>query len=115
METVVGYVTEPDNLDRAALPQISVAELRDRELPVLDVRRRTEYESGHVPGAQSISLDELPQRTTEVDRQSPLAVICGSGYRSSIAASLLMREGFVNLMNVTDGTSGWVRAGYRVE
>lgn len=115
MESAVGYVTKRDNLDRAALPQISVAELRDRGLPVLDVRRRTEYESGHVPGAQSISLDELPQRTNEVDRQSPLAVICGSGYRSSIAASLLMREGFSNLMNVTGGTSGWVRAGYRVE
>jgi hydroxyacylglutathione hydrolase len=115
METTLGFVTELEAFDRATLPQISVAELRDRGLSVLDVRRKPEYEMGHVPGAQLIPLDELPHRISEVDSKGPLAVICGSGYRSSIAASLMMREGFHNLMNVSGGTSGWVRAGYRVE
>jgi hydroxyacylglutathione hydrolase len=70
---------------------------------------------GHVPGAKHIPLDSLPQRTDEVERRGPLAVICASGYRSSIAASILMREGFTDVMNVTGGTSGWTRAGYPVE
>ncbi len=115
METALGYVTEFEGFDRATLPQISVAELADRGMAVLDVRRKSEYEMGHLPGAQLIPLDELPHRISEVDSKGQLAVICGSGYRSSIAASLMMREGFHNLMNVSGGTSGWVRAGFRVE
>jgi hydroxyacylglutathione hydrolase len=70
---------------------------------------------GHVPGAQHIPLDELSRRIGEVERGGPLAVICASGYRSSIASSMLMREGFADVMNVTGGTGGWVRAGYGVE
>ena len=70
---------------------------------------------GHIPGAQHIPLDELPRRTGEVKRERPLAVVCASGYRSSIAASLLQREGFAGVMNVVGGTSAWVRAGYGVE
>jgi hydroxyacylglutathione hydrolase len=94
-----------------------VTELRAQRLAVLDVRQHGEYADGHVPAARSIPLDELPRRVSEVrsDRRAPLAIICGSGYRSSIAASLLMREGFSNLRNVSGGTSAWLRAGFGVE
>jgi hydroxyacylglutathione hydrolase len=115
MENAIGYVTAADEFDRATLPQISVIDLREHAFRVLDVRRRGEYSLGHVPRAQHLPLDELPRRTAEVDRNGPLAVICASGYRSSIASSLLMREGFTNVMNVVGGTSGWVRAGFAVE
>jgi rhodanese-related sulfurtransferase len=112
IESATGYVTEAAG--HASIPQISVAELRDRKLRVLDVRRKAEYANGHVPGAQHIPLDELPRRISEVERGGPLAVICASGYRSSIASSMLMREGFADVMNVTGGTGGWVRAGFAV-
>src|SRR5207244_8297205 len=115
IESAVGFVTSPEGLDRAALRQIKPAELHDERYRVLDVRRRAEYSMGHVPGAQHIPLDELPHRIDEVKRNGPLAVICASGYRSSIASSLLMREGHASVMNVTGGTGGWVRAGYSVE
>ena len=115
IETAVGFVTTADGLDRSSIPQIQPSELRDRKLRVLDVRSRAEYAMGHVPGAQHIPLDELPRRLSEVAREQPLAVICASGYRSSIASSLLERDGFTNLMNVVGGTAGWVRAGYAVE
>jgi len=115
IESAVGFVTSPEGLDRAALRQIKPAELHDARYRVLDVRRRPEYSMGHVPGAQHIPLDELPRRIDEVKRDGPLAVICASGYRSSIASSLLMRQGHAGVMNVTGGTGGWVRAGYPVE
>jgi hydroxyacylglutathione hydrolase len=117
METTVGYVTSADGFPVASVPQIDVAELRAQKLAVLDVRRRGEYADGHVPGAQSIPLDELPHRVREVEaaHHTPLALVCASGYRSSIAGSLLMREGFTNVRNVTGGTSAWVRAGFDVE
>ena len=110
-------MTSADGFPVATVPQIDVAELRAQKLAVLDVRRRGEYADGHVPGAQSVPLDELPHRVREVEaaHHTPLAVVCGSGYRSSIAGSLLMREGFTNVRNVTGGTSAWIRAGFDVE
>ncbi len=98
----------------ATLPQMDVSELRERlgELRVLDVRRPGEYESGYVPGARNVTLAELPERLGEVERGAPLAVICQSGYRSSIGASLLRREAFDVACNVAGGTAAWVAAGY---
>jgi hydroxyacylglutathione hydrolase len=115
IESAIGFITSPEGFDRSALQQIKPAELHERGYRVLDVRRPPEYAMGHVPGAQHIPLDELPRRAGEVERGAPLAVICASGYRSSIASSLLMREGLTRVMNVTGGTAAWVRAGFGVE
>jgi glyoxylase-like metal-dependent hydrolase (beta-lactamase superfamily II)/rhodanese-related sulfurtransferase len=111
MENVAGYITDAADLPRASLAQINVTELRD--VPVLDVRGPGEYASGHIPGARSVPLPELPNRIAEIDH-GPLAVICGGGYRSSLAASLLMRNGHTNLVNVRGGMSSWSRAGLPV-
>ena len=100
--------------------QIAVDELRSRiteqpELQVLDVRRTAEYQSGHVPGAQSLPLAGLENADLRLDPQKPTAVICAGGYRSSAATGILERRGFKNLSNVVGGTSAWVIADYPVE
>ena len=59
---------------------------------MLDVRRREEYENSHLPGAVNIALHELPDRIDEVPG-GQVWVHCESGYRSSIAASMLDRAG----------------------
>lgn len=115
IESAIGFITSSEGLDRSCLPQIKPSELREHGYQVLDVRRQPEYAMGHVPGARHIPLDELPRRTSEVRRGQPLAVICASGYRSSIASSLLLHDGFADVMNVVGGTSAWIRAGYNVE
>jgi rhodanese-related sulfurtransferase len=112
LENVIGYILVGDwesNLD--TIEQLSVSQLRDRNVRVLDVRRKSEYDKAHVPGATLIPLSELPRRIQEV-RTSPLAVICGSGYRSSMAASLLSRSGLTDVANIRGGTSAWIAAGY---
>jgi len=96
----------------AQLPQLSVGELHDAKPRVLDVRRATEYASGHVPNAVNIPLHELQRRIKEVD--APATVICAGGYRSSAAASILARHG-LEAINVVGGTTAWVRAGFAVE
>lgn len=102
----------------ATLPQITVHELRGRidaeGVNVLDVRQPTEWEAGHIPGARWITGGELPSRLDEVDPYGTLAVTCGSGYRSSVAASLLAHHGHPDLVNVAGGMTAWGNAGYEV-
>ncbi|MGH7610603.1 MAG: MBL fold metallo-hydrolase [Candidatus Dormibacteria bacterium] len=67
--------------------------LRSGQLQVLDARRPDEWLQGHVRGALNIHLPDLPRRLGELARL-PTWVHCTAGYRASIAASLLDREGF---------------------
>lgn len=102
------------------LPQWTVHELRraaehDRDLEILDVRQPAEWAEGHIAGARHISGGELPRRLDEIPKNRPLAVICGSGYRSSVMASLLNRQGHGPVFNVLGGMTGWQSAGYDIE
>jgi hydroxyacylglutathione hydrolase len=74
---------------------------------VVDVRQPAEWVSGRIPGAQFITGAELPERLEEIPRDEPIAVVCGSAFRSSVAASLLKRNGFDDVMNVVGGMSAW--------
>src|SRR3989475_8815659 len=97
--------------------QMSVHELNERKssLHVLDVRSPGEWKRGHVPGARHIFLPELRNRLDELDRSKPTAVYCGSGYRASIATSILKREGFNELWNVPGSWEAWKKAQFPVE
>jgi hydroxyacylglutathione hydrolase len=102
------------------LPQLSVFDLRDDmnsdpDFAVLDVRQPNEWQSGHMSRAMHISGGELPRRNDEVPVDQPVAVHCGSGYRSSVAASLLQRTGHENVSNVLGGFSAWKNAGLPIE
>jgi hydroxyacylglutathione hydrolase len=78
---------------------------------VLDVRTGSEWESGHIEGAHHIHGGKLAELYAEVPHDRPVAVVCGSGYRASIASSFLMREGYRDLANVLGGMSAWKAAG----
>ena len=102
-------------LEQAHLPQISVCELAEKldrvedekYLFVLDVRSPGEWKSGHIKHAIHIPGGSLPRRVAEIPRDQPVHVICGSGYRSSIATSVLQRAGHTNLLNVVGGMGAW--------
>jgi glyoxylase-like metal-dependent hydrolase (beta-lactamase superfamily II)/rhodanese-related sulfurtransferase len=109
IENVAGCITTMDGFARSSVPHMAARNLDDAAVKVLDVRRRAEYADGHVPNAQNIPLDELPDRLGEIDRHQPIAVICAGGYRSSIACSILARAGFKNVINARGGTEEWMR------
>jgi rhodanese-related sulfurtransferase/glyoxylase-like metal-dependent hydrolase (beta-lactamase superfamily II) len=127
LENVVGHLDggpaawEGTGRPLAKVAQMPVAELNARfstapdELQVVDVRRPREYAAGHVPGATTLPLDRLDAGSARLDPARPMALICGSGYRSSTAASLLRRRGFSALHNVAGGTTAWAAAGYPME
>ena len=97
--------------------QMSVHELNERKasLQVIDVRSPGEWKKGHVPGAQHIFVPELRKRMNELDRNKPTAVYCGSGYRASIATSILKTAGFNELWNVPGSWEAWKKAKLPVE
>ena len=77
----------------------------DNKLQVIDVRKPSEFEMGHIKGAENIPLSELndPLHMAQIDDEANLYVHCAGGYRSVIACSLMKREGFHNLRNVLGG------------
>jgi hydroxyacylglutathione hydrolase len=97
--------------------QMSVHELNERKssLQVLDVRSPGEWKKGHVPGARHIFVPDLCDRMNELDRNRPTAVYCGSGYRASIATSILKLQGFNELWNVPGSWEAWKKAKLPVE
>ena len=97
--------------------QMSVHELNDRKgaLQVIDVRSPGEWQKGHVPGARHVFVPELGERMEELDRNKPTAVYCGSGYRASIATSILKQRGFSELWNVPGSWEAWKKAKLPVE
>jgi hydroxyacylglutathione hydrolase len=100
----------------ARVETISVHDLAQQlksgaKLSVVDVRTENEWNSGHIEGAIHIHGGQLQERFAEVPRDRPVAVVCGSGYRASIASSFLKREGFDKVLNVIGGIAAWKSAG----
>jgi len=121
-DNVVGFLDGGIAAWRAAglpvrdLPQIEVSELARRleggSLRVVDVRGAGEWEAGHIASAAHRDLQQLAgDLKLLLPGGGPVAVICGSGYRSSIACSLLERAGVdVPLLNVVGGMGAWNQA-----
>jgi len=77
---------------------------------VLDVRTEREWNTGHIDVAHHIHGGLLQARIDEVPRDREIAVICGTGYRASIAASFLKREGYERVTNVLGGMTAYQAA-----
>ncbi len=82
---------------------------------VLDVRNASEYAGEHIPGSLHIPYGDLAARIDEVPRDRPLATICRGGKRSGLAASILQREGFADVVHVGQGVGTWRDAGHPIE
>ena len=103
-----------------AMPQLSVEELHmrleksDNSIKIIDVREQSEWEESHIEGAIHIPFHQIREHLNDVPSNKPLAAICASGTRSSIAASILQAEGF-EPVNAVGGMEAWERAGYEVQ
>ena len=73
---------------------------------LLDVRTPGEWQEGHIDGADWIPLPRVPAKLSALPAGA-LAILCGSGYRSSLATSLLERAGVTDVVNVRGGWSAW--------
>lgn len=73
--------------------------------PIIDVRKKSEFDSEHVVGAVNIPLNQLAQKMAEFPKTEPFILHCAGGYRSMIAASMLKARGYHNFTDVRGGFS----------
>jgi hydroxyacylglutathione hydrolase len=105
----------------ASVPRMTVPELyaawADGDRPqVLDVREHAEWEAGRIPGSVFTPYHDLAGVPDGIDPERPVAVVCGSGQRSAVGASLLQRHGAQEVIHVVDGgVPLWERSGWPVE
>jgi hydroxyacylglutathione hydrolase len=123
LDAVTGYL-EGGMLgwNLAGLPTEHVAQVSPQELHQLiasdsglvlvDARSAQEFERIHIQGARSIPAPDLRQRHSELPKDRPIVIICSTGMRSSLAASILQRNGFNDMKNAAGGISGYAAAGF---
>ena len=84
------------------------------EVTVIDVRNRSEWDAGHLPGAMHIPVGYLPERLADIPRDKPVVLHCQGGGRSAIAASLLQNLGVAGATDLVGGLTAWEAAGHEV-
>ena len=115
-----GYIVDATSewtgagFDLNTLSQMTVTDLVERRsqqpMQVLDVRREAEWKAGHIADAELCPLDRFAHQIPWLDKTTPVAVHCKSGYRSMIACSLLQKAGYHNITNVMGGFDAWTEA-----
>lgn len=110
--TAAGLMTQSYTIKR---PREIADQIINGEVTVVDVRAESEWEENRLPNAQHIMLGYLPKRTDEVINGKPIVVMCRTGNRSGIAASLLQAQGAKEVINLAGGIVEWKQAGLPVE
>lgn len=77
---------------------------------IIDIRSQSEWDAGHIAGSVNVPLNQLQERLTEIPRDQTVIVHCQGGYRSSIAASLLEKQGYDNVVDLVGGYKAWLTA-----
>ena len=99
--------------DTASIPLTRAGRIDGRR--VLDIRQRSEYLDGHLPGAMHVELGDIAHRAAEVPDE-PTVVMCGHGERAMGAASLLEAAGHHDLVVLDGGPQDWAAAtGHHLE
>ncbi|TDN93401.1 hydroxyacylglutathione hydrolase [Salegentibacter sp. 24] len=113
LDNIKGFVSEIDdlgiNLEESEI--ISLEEFKsylgNPEVQVVDVRGVSEYQEGHIKGADNVFVGTLPDNLDKVSKEKLKLVHCQSGSRATIAASVLLRNGFKNLKVFSGGMEQW--------
>jgi rhodanese-related sulfurtransferase len=87
------------------------------KLTLVDVREDSEWAHGHLPGAVHLGkgIIERDVEGTFPDKDVPLVLYCGGGFRSALAADNLQKMGYTNVISMDGGWRGWTEAGFPVE
>jgi rhodanese-related sulfurtransferase len=107
---------------RARVKECTVAEAKTRldggeVVHFLDIREDHEFSNDHAKGARHLGkgIIERDIETLIPDKQSPIILYCGGGYRSVLAADALQQMGYTAVVSMDGGIKAWRDAGYPME
>lgn len=103
----------------ASMDMVTAKDLNGRlkkgeEMFLTDVRDRKESAQGIIEGAKLIHLGEVHARMAEIPKNKTVVTYCGSGFRGSCAASMLMRNGYTKVENLHGGFNAWKAGGFPI-
>jgi len=117
LDKVYGYVSDVAELG-IELQQADVIGIEEfktylnrEDVQVVDLRGTTEYNSGHVSGADHVFIGSLPQHLDQISKDKPVVIYCQGGDRATIGYSLLVRHGYTNIKNYSASLNEWVSQG----
>ena len=117
LDNILGYVnsTAAYTGDLQQVAAISIDELKqikdNDEVQVVDIRGISEYNAGHIPGADHVFLGTLENNLDKISKTKKVVIHCQGGDRASIGYSLLTRNGFTNILNYGPGMNEWANSG----
>lgn len=79
----------------------------DKNLLVVDVREKEEYDAGHIAGSMLLATSEFSSRVGELPKDKKIVLVCASGARSAQAAGYLVQQGYQDVYNLSGGLSAW--------
>ncbi len=90
---------------------------RDEAFHFIDVREDHEFAKDHAKGARHLGRGILERdiETVIPDKQAPIVLYCGGGFRSALAADSLQQMGYTNVRSMDGGVRAWREAGYPME
>jgi len=117
MDNMMGYIDDvkvPD-LELQTAEVISIEEFKKyhnrNEVQIVDVRGKTEFDEGHIEGAENVFVGTLAENLDKFSKEKQVVIHCQSGDRASIAYSVLRKNGFTNVKNYSGGMKEWKEKG----
>lgn len=117
LDNMYGYVSDVISLgvELAQADVISLEEFKTyvgrEEVQIVDVRGKSEYEAGHVEGAEHVFVGTILDNLAKISKDKQVVIHCQAGDRAAIAYSALVKNGYTNVKNFSEGMKAWVEAG----
>ncbi len=114
LDNMLGYIETPEEsgLELLNASTIGFNEFKEKigrkDVQIVDVRGTSEYKNGHIEGAKHVFLGTLTENLDKIDKNQELIIHCQAGDRSSIAYSILRKNGFENVKNYSGGMKEWL-------
>jgi hydroxyacylglutathione hydrolase len=96
-------------------PDDVAAARRDDDVTIVDVRNESEWEGGRIPGSRLAPLGRLAEQVQDLPRDARIVLVCQSGNRSVIGASVLAAHGYHDVAHLAGGVTEWRRVGLPLE
>lgn len=114
LDNIYGYISNINDIgitlqsaDVIALDEFKTY-IGQENVQIVDVRGVTEYEAGHIDGADNVFVGTLPDNLDKISKDKQVVIHCQSGDRSAIAYSILVKNGFENVKNFLGGMKEWL-------